>query len=425
MVTNHPQSIGPYKVLRRLGEGGMSEVYLGQQDAPFHRLVTLKVAKACKDKSTRDKRFALESQLLASLSHPHVVQIFDAGRTQDGRPFAVMEYFPGSTLNEYCRRFQPGVRERLQIFEQLCSAVQHAHEKNVLHRDIKPSNVLVLQTDSGPQAKLIDFGLGCIEKTQGNIAREQCKPQETCFGQEEVCLWEEEAGTFVGTPLYMSPEQADPRGSNADRRSDIYSLGILLYELLTGRLPYEAGELFRDGVGGMQRVILELRPASPSERVREAGESLVDPYAQTLNQLREQQLRGDLDAIVMQAMHTNPESRYSSVRQMRGDVRRYLQGKHVWTRSSPASIRGYGRRVYGRLRRQSLLLHGAATLLLALLGGFVAKMRPQVQAQPLAQAPGPCCAWLEHEDAPLLTLPAEDSWSQKILYKSKGLWTPS
>src|SRR5271169_951917 len=245
---------GKFKVLQLIAEGGMGEVWLAEQTKPIHRKVALKLIKAGMDTKAVVARFESERQALALMDHPNIARVFDAGSTAEGKPFFVMEYVPGLPITEYCDKHRLTVNERLVLLMQVCDGVQHAHQKAIIHRDLKPSNVLVVEQDNKPVPKIIDFGLA--------KAVAQRLTDKTFFT---------ELGAMMGTPEYMSPEQADQREQNIDTRTDVYSLGVILYELLVGVLPFETKQLHAEGLEAILRVIREQEPAKPSTKIRSLG----------------------------------------------------------------------------------------------------------------------------------------------------------
>ncbi|MES2693785.1 MAG: serine/threonine-protein kinase, partial [Verrucomicrobiota bacterium] len=248
--------IGHYSIVRKLGEGGCGVVYLAEQQEPIRRLVALKVIKLGMDTRNVIARFEAERQALALMDHPDIARVFDAGATESGRPYFVMEFVDGVPITKFCDEHSLGLSARLELFSRVCVALQHAHQKGIIHRDIKPSNILVALRDGEAAPKIIDFGIA--KATQGRLTEQTLV---TGFDQ------------FMGTPAYMSPEQAELRDFDIDTRSDIYSLGILLYELLTGRPPYDAKSLVRAGIDEIRRIIREVDPPRPSTRVSTLGDA--------------------------------------------------------------------------------------------------------------------------------------------------------
>ena len=246
--------IGPYRLLQRIGEGGMGEVWLAEQLAPVRRHVALKVIKAGMDTAQVIARFEAERQALALMDHPAIAVVFDAGTTSEGRPYFAMEYVRGEPITVYCDRHRLSTPQRLELFIHVCEGVQHAHQKGVIHRDLKPSNVLVTVQNDHPVPKIIDFGVA--------KATTQRLTERTLYT---------ELGVLIGTPEYMSPEQAEMTGLNIDTRTDVYALGVLLYELLTGVLPFDRLTLFAKGLDEIRRTIREVEPPRPSARVTRLG----------------------------------------------------------------------------------------------------------------------------------------------------------
>src|SRR3954462_342360 len=243
-------SIGPYKLLQKIGEGGFGEVWMAEQREPMTRRVALKIIKLGMDTRQVVARFEAERQALALMDHPNIAKVFDGGATENGRPYFVMELVKGVPITEYCETNNISTEDRLKLFIQICQAIQHAHQKGIIHRDIKPSNILVSNQDGVAVPKVIDFGIA--KATQGRLT------DATLYTQLHQ---------FIGTPAYMSPEQAELSGLDVDTRSDIYALGVLLYELLVGSTPFDAKELMSAGIDAMRKTIREKEPVRPSTKL--------------------------------------------------------------------------------------------------------------------------------------------------------------
>jgi serine/threonine protein kinase len=344
------RQIGPYRLLQVLGEGGMGEVWLAEQTMPIHRTVALKLIKAGMDTKAVVARFESERQALALMDHPSIARVFDAGSTVEGRPYFVMEYVPGIPITEYCDKHRLTIKQRLELFMQVCGGVQHAHQKAIIHRDLKPSNVLVVEQDNKAVPKIIDFGLA--------KATAQRLTDKTMYT---------ELGMMLGTPAYMSPEQADLREQNIDTRTDIYSLGVILYELLVGALPFEAKALRAAGMEGILRVIREQEPPKPSTKIRSMGDASEVSAKNRQEEPRSfaRHLQGELDWITMKALEKDRVRRYGSASEFSADISRYLGKEPVV--AGPANA-GYRIRKYAARHRIAL---GAAAGLLVLLSGFV------------------------------------------------------
>ncbi|HVG83573.1 MAG TPA: protein kinase [Vicinamibacterales bacterium] len=341
---------GRYHIVRPLGEGGMGTVYLAEQRDPIRREVALKVVKLGMDTSQVLARFANERQALAMMDHPNVARIFDAGATPKGRPYFVMEYIPGETITDYCDGKRLTIRERLELFLAVCRAVQHAHQKGVIHRDLKPSNVLVTEHEGAPVPKVIDFG---IAKATDQWAIE--KTLLTQFGQ------------MVGTPEYASPEQAEVVAGDVDERSDVYALGVLVYELLIGTAPFDAARLRQAGLSEMLRIIREEEAPPLSQRLAAVGAARAEIAARrntdpaSLHRL----VVGDLTWIAMKALDKVRERRYASAADLAVDIRRYLEHRPVL--ASPPS-RVYLARKFLRRNRPLAFGTAAALAVIALAG---------------------------------------------------------
>jgi serine/threonine protein kinase len=299
--------IGPYKLLQVIGEGGMGTVFMAEQTRPVRRMVALKVIKPGMDSRQVLARFEAERQALALMDHPNIARVLDAGTTGSGRPYFVMELVKGKPIATYCDEKRLGVRERLELFADMCRAVQHAHQKGIIHRDLKPSNVLVAPYDGRPVVKVIDFG---VAKATGQRLTD--KTMFTAFG------------ALVGTLEYMSPEQAEVNNQDIDTRSDIYSLGVLLYELLTGSTPLTRQRLVGAALLELLRVVREEEPPRPSTRLSESKDLLpsISAQRQTEPAKLTKLVRGDLDWIVMKALEKDRNRRYETAAGLAMDVRR-------------------------------------------------------------------------------------------------------
>jgi serine/threonine protein kinase len=339
--------IGRYKLLSVLGEGGMGVVYLAEQHQPIRRKVALKVIKPGMDSKRVIARFEAEQQALALMNHPHVARVYDAGVTPSGHPYFVMEHVSGIPITEHCDKYQLTVEKRLALFLHVCEAIQHAHQKGIIHRDLKSSNILVALQDEEAVPKVIDFG----------VARALSQPLT------ERTLYTEQ-GQLVGTPEYMSPEQADPDNADIDIRTDVYSLGVLLYELLTGVLPFDR-ETFREGgIDHIRKVICEQDPPTPSTRlsrtsVAESAESA--RRRRTDVRTLQHKLRGDLDWITLKAMEKYRTRRYASVDAMATDIRNYLNHQPV-----SAAPPGTAYRLKKFIRRHRQMIAAGAVILIML-----------------------------------------------------------
>jgi len=344
--------VGRYKLLEKIGEGGMAVVYMAEQAKPIHRKVALKIIKLGMDTKSVIARFEAERQALALMDHPNIAKVLDAGATETGRPYFVMELVAGVSITEYCDKNNLSTKDRLALFVQVCNAVQHAHQKGIIHRDIKPSNVMVTMHDGVPVPKVIDFGIA--------KATNQKLTEKTLFTRY---------AHLIGTPAYMSPEQAELSDLDIDTRSDIYSLGVLLYELLTGTTPFSDEELRKAGYIEMQRVIREQEPAKPSTKLSTLGDTLTDiaKHRGCTPDLLRKAVCGDLDWIVMKTLEKDRVQRYETANGLAEDVRRHLGDEPV-AAHPPSTLH----RMNKFVRRHRGLVAAAATVIVVLSAGIVA-----------------------------------------------------
>jgi serine/threonine protein kinase/tetratricopeptide (TPR) repeat protein len=346
-----PQRVGPYRIVRKVGEGGMGIVYEAEQEAPVRRRVALKLIKWGMDTKEVLARFNSERQALALMNHPNIARVYDAGATAEGRPYFAMEYVQGIPITEYCDKQRLAIRDRLALFMDVCEGVQHAHQKGIIHRDIKPSNILVSSQEDAPVPKIIDFGVA--------KATSQRLTEATVFT---------EFGQVIGTPEYMSPEQAEMTNLDIDTRTDVYSLGILLYELLTGRQPFDATELRRAGLAEIQRRLREDEPVRPSSRV--TGHSK-DSTISATNRAADARalgraLSGDLDWITMKAMEKDRVRRYETPHALALDIGRHLHDEPVL--AGPPSGMYRARKLF---RRHRVPVLAAGAVVVALIAGVI------------------------------------------------------
>jgi serine/threonine protein kinase len=364
--------IGRYKLLEKIGEGGFGAVFMAEQIEPIHRNVALKIIKAGMDTKEVIARFETERQAIALMDHPNIARALDAGATETGRPYFVMELVRGIPITDYCDQNHLSTSVRLQLFIKVCQAVEHAHQKGVIHRDLKPGNVLVTLHDGEPVPKVIDFG---VAKALGQKLTE--KTLFTAFHH------------LIGTPAYMSPEQAALSGLEVDTRVDIYSLGVLLYELLTGATPFEPEAFRKAGIDEIRRMIQETEPPKPSTRLQTLGQKLPEVARQrqtepaTLSRL----VRGDLDWIVMKCLEKDRQRRYETAHGLATDVARHLNSEPVVARP-PSNLY----RLQKLFRRQKVAIGAAAAVVAALAIGLSAsrwygKEKPTAAIVPPQAAP--------------------------------------
>ena len=330
------QVIAHYRLMKEIGSGGMGQVWLAEQTAPVRRQVALKLIKVGMFDSSALQRFQSERQSLAIMDHPSIAKVFDAGATPDGQPYFAMEYVPGVPITDYCDQKKLKIHERLELFVKVCEGVQHAHQKAIIHRDLKPANILVAELDGKPLPRIIDFGLA-----------KGLTPDVLGAAQFTV------VGSFLGTPGYMSPEQADSTKRDVDTRTDVYSLGAVLYVLLTGFLPFDTGPGLKQPLHEVLRQLREEDPPRPSTKVSTQGDST--KTSAEARGMEPQQLvsllRGDLDWITMKALERDRARRYATPTELAADLRRYLRNEPVQAR--PASV-SYRMRKYVRRHRVSV-----------------------------------------------------------------------
>ena len=362
ILTERPGGqIGRYKLLSVLGEGGMGIVYLAEQKKPIRRQVALKVIKPGMDSKRVIARFEAERQALALLDHPNIAQIHDAGTTEAGRPYFVMEYVKGLPITDHCDHHKLTIEDRLILFRLVCLAVHHAHQKGIIHRDIKPSNILVSTEDDKATPKIIDFG----------VAKAITQPlTERTLATEESQL--------LGTPEYMSPEQADMASEDIDTRSDIYSLGVLLYVLLTGVLPFDSDTLREGGIEHILQIIRETDPKTPSTRLTKLGEEAkkVAESRRTEVATLAKKLHKELEWIPLKAMRKERSERYRSASELADDIENYLKGEPLI-----AGPPGTGYKLKKFVRRNSVLVTGIAAVMAVLAAGIVVSTIFAIKAQ--------------------------------------------
>ena len=351
------QNIGPYRLIQPLGEGGMGIVWLAEQIRPVRRQVALKIIKAGMDTAQVVARFEAERQALALMDHPAIARVLDAGATPEGRPYFVMEFVRGESITGYCAKHKVSIRDRIGLFLQVCDGVQHAHQKGIIHRDLKPSNVLIAIQGDHPVPKIIDFG----------VAKATTQPLTERTLHTEL-------GAFVGTPEYMSPEQAEMSGLDVDTRTDVYSLGAILYELLTGAMPFESKALRAQLLDELRRTIREVDPPRPSTRVTaSAPADAARPPAHIERSKLAHELKGDLDWITMKALEKDRTRRYGSASDLAADLQRHLHDEPVLAGPPTATYR------VGKFVRRHRGGVAAAAVLVVLLAGVAVTMAVQAK----------------------------------------------
>jgi serine/threonine protein kinase/WD40 repeat protein len=350
VVSDVVRRIGPYTLVRKIGEGGMGVVYLAEQRDPIRRTVALKLIKLDMDRAEVVSRFESERQALALMDHPNIAHVYEAGATPDGRPYFVMEYVPGSPISDYCDAHQLTVRERVELMMTVCGAIHHAHQKGIIHRDLKPSNILVAEAEGRAVPKVIDFG---VAKAVDRVSA----------GKSQFTL----QGRVIGTIGYMSPEQADPAAVDLDTRTDIYALGVILYETLVGALPFSPARLRHAGQSEMLRIIRDEDPPRPSVKVRTGDTASEAPSRRrtTLSGLSAQ-LRGDLDWIALKALDKERTRRYASASEFSADLGRYLNNEPILARPAAAAYR-----LRKFVRRNRLIVTAASLILASVVAGLV------------------------------------------------------
>jgi serine/threonine protein kinase len=351
----HPKMIGRYRIIERIGEGGMGLVFRAQQEAPIERTVALKLIKLGLGSPEAVRRFESERQALAWMDHPNIAKVLDAGADPfTGQPYFVMDFVTGRPITDYCDQHRMNNRQRLELFLQVCDAVAHAHQKMIVHRDLKPTNILV-SSANGPETamtKVIDFGIA-----------------KALVGRLTECTMFTESGQMIGTPEYMSPEQARNSGpDDVDTRSDIYSLGVVMYELLTGALPFDPQALRSSGLAGIKRMICQVDPPRPSTRLSALGSTASQIAHRRQTEIREleRQLKSELEWIPLKAMRKDRTQRYATALELAGDIRNYLAGRPL---SAAPESRAYRAKKF--LRRNRVPVTVAAMFVILLVSAAV------------------------------------------------------
>ena len=395
-------NIGHYKLLQQIGEGGFGVVYMAEQLQPVRRKVALKIIKPGLDSRAIVARFEAERQALALMDHPNIARVLDAGATETGRPYFVMDLVKGVPLTEYCDKNRLGTRGRLALFATVCNAVQHAHQKGVIHRDLKPANIMVTLHDGKPVPKVIDFG---VSKAISQQLTE--KTLFTAYGQ------------MVGTPQYMSPEQAEMSGLDIDTRSDIYSLGVLLYELLTGITPLDGHRLRAAGFAEIQRLVCHEEPSKPSTRLSTLGDELtvIARHRSVEPKRLRQQIQGDLDWIVMKSLEKERGRRYDSASRLADDIQRFLADEAVDARppSTSYKLRKFVRRNKGPVAAAVLVLF---VLCAGIIGTSIGLVRADAEAERANQAVAGHKAARLHAERMEATAKGEAERHRELSYRS-------
>ena len=395
------QTLGRYKLMERLGEGGCGVVYVAEQEKPVRRRVALKVIKLGMDTKQVVARFEAERQALAMMDHPNIAKVLDAGTTETGRPFFVMELVRGIRITEYCDKNNLGTKERLNLFISVCHAIQHAHQKGIIHRDIKPSNILVTLHDGVPVPKVIDFGIA--KATEGRLT------DATVYTQLHQ---------FIGTPAYMSPEQAEMSGLDVDTRSDIYSLGVLLYELLAGSTPFDGKELMSQGIDAMRKTIRETEPPRPSTRFATLeGEELTTTAKRRSADKSKlvSQLKGDLDWIVMKCLEKDRTRRYDTANGLAADLNRHLNNEPVVARPPSAAYK-----FQKAFRRNKLAFTAGTAIAAALVVGISLSVWQAVRATHATRAAVAARQEAEASEAKALAAQANETKLRKEAEQSQA-----
>ena len=361
LLDDDPEQVGHYRIIRRIGEGGMGLVYKAGQMYPIGRVVALKLIKPGMDSAEVIARFQSERQALAAMNHPGIAKVYDAGLSEAGRPYFVMEYVQGEPITAFSSRNRCTTRQRLELMAQACDAVHHAHQKAILHRDLKPGNILVTIEDDQPRVKIIDFGVAKV------VAKEMAG--QTLFTRH---------GQLIGTPEYMAPEQADIGEPDIDTRADIYSLGAVLYELLTGTMPFDPKLFHARGPDELHRIIAETDPPRPSARLRSlehnAATEIADSQQATIDSL-ERELKSELEWVPLKALRKDRSQRYTSAAELAEDIQNYLHRRPLI-----AGPESFWYRVKKIAWRNRVPVAAALAIIVGMLGGLLLATAGLVQA---------------------------------------------